>query len=204
MAATYASQLISIINSTAPNSRVRLAMIMGSGLESSWSPATGDSGSSFGPFQIHLPAHPGVSAAEAKDAAFAVKYMLPSYEAGVAKVPESLWQSDSKNAAALAAFYAERPANMYPQSRIDSTWTKMQSSAYGTGDVGSVPPPLGGTSVNGSSPDGTQNLVPGIPSPGEIGTTIKNVTITTAFALGGIGLVALGAYRAVTPVMRRG
>lgn len=195
---SYATQLIGLINSIAPNSRVRLAMIMGSGLESTWSPATGDQGTSFGPFQIHLPAHPGVSAAEAKDPAFAVRYMLGAYTTGVAKVPESLWQSDPKNAAALAAFYAERPKNMYAQSRIDSVWGKMQSSNYGSGDVGSVPPALGGSSPNGSGPQGL------IPIPGVSGAVdqVKNLVITSVFALGGIALVALGMYRSVAPAMR--
>src|SRR6266567_3344693 len=51
-----------------PNQNTRIAMILGALLEGGslngpW--AVGDNGTSFGPWQIHLPAHPGVSAAQA-------------------------------------------------------------------------------------------------------------------------------------------
>ncbi len=111
------------INRQAGDDRVRLAMLLGSWLESSWSnTAVGDNGTSFGPFQIHLPAHPGVTRAQAQDPASAVRYMLQSYQGGVSKVPAALWQSDPKRAASLAAFYAERPAHMYDSGRVDLGW----------------------------------------------------------------------------------
>jgi len=203
VAVDYAGTLVGIINSTAPDSHTRLAMIMGSGLESSWSPATGDHGTSFGPFQIHLPAHPGVSASEAKDPTFAVRYMLPSYEAGVAKVADSLWQSDPKSAAALAAFYAERPANMYAARRVASVWSRMQSNQYGTGVPTAGSANAGGTDPTPTDPTGTDTSgFLGLPSASDIGDKVYAVTITAVFVLGGVGLVGLGAYRAVQPVVR--
>lgn len=204
--AGYASTLIGIINSTAPDSHVRLAMIMGSGLESTWSPATGDHGTSFGPFQIHLPAHPGVSANEAKDPTFAVRYMLPSYEAGAAKVSNALWQSDPKSAAALAAFYAERPAQMYASTRVASVWAKMQANSYGSGvptagsaNAGGTDPGTDPTGGTGTGTDTSGFL--GIPSASDIGDKVYAITMTAVFVLGGVGLVGLGLYRAVQPVM---
>lgn len=197
---TYAQTLVGFINQLASSPRVRLAMIMGAGLESSWSPATGDSGSSFGPFQIHLPAHPGVSASQANDPLFAVRYMLPAYMAGVRRVPEAMWESDPKHAAALAAFYAERPKNMYADSRIESVWSRMQSNNYGSADLPpGTPSDTGSPSTPGA---GTGSGAPvdgflGLPSAGDIAEKSGQIVLVAVFTMAGLGLVVLGVYRTV-------
>lgn len=126
---------VDAINRQASNGRVRLAMLMGGMLESGLNPlAVGDNGKSHGIFQIFLTAHPDVTAAQARDPEFAVRFMLPAYTAGVSKVDTALWNSNPKQAAALAAFYAERPKVMYPQTRIDNAWPTVQS-LFGGGDL---------------------------------------------------------------------
>lgn len=178
-------------------------MIMGSGLESTWSPATSQPPEkSYGPFQINLHSHPGVTESQAKDPIFAVRFMLPSYASAVAKVSDQLWQSDPKNAAALAAFYAERPAKMYAQSRVDNVWADMQANNYGTGqaDSGSANPGTGTTGTGTAG--GVQSI--GIPGAGAIGDKVREVTLTAVFVLGGVAVVGLGLYRSVAPVVKRG
>ena len=111
------------------NAGIRTAMIMGAILEGGLNPpyGVGDGGTSFGPFQIHLPAHPGVTRAEAENTAFAVKYMLPAYSATTLGGALGL----AKMGAASAAFRAERPKNMYPSSRVDAAWNLMHGAASG-------------------------------------------------------------------------
>lgn len=114
------------------DAHVRAAMLMGAMLESGMNVnAVGDNGKSFGPFQIYTVAHPNVSPSQAKDPGWAVAFMLPAYEAGVKKVTPSLWQADPAKAAATAAYYAERPKNMYPDSRIRSSWSTVQGALNG-------------------------------------------------------------------------
>lgn len=130
--------VVDAINRVSSNARVRLAMLMGAYLESGWNPnAVGDSGNSHGPFQIHLPAHPGVTAAQAKDPNFAAQYMLKAYEAGVNRVDPAMWNSNPAIAAATAAFYAERPKVMYPGDRITKAWPTV-NSAWSGGDTSGV------------------------------------------------------------------
>lgn len=151
------NSVVNAIQAHGGSTRVILAMLMGSWLESGWrASAVGDNGSSYGPFQIHLPAHPGVSAAEAQDPVFAVKYMLKSYQAGVNRVDPAEWNANPAMAAAKAAYYAERPAQMYPTSRINTAWPEVQKAA-------------GGSAVGG----GTDSIVnAGLPSPAEMFDTI--------------------------------
>lgn len=131
--------VIDAINSVASNARVRLAMLMGTKLESGWNAgAVGDNGNSVGAFQINLPAHPNVSAASAKDPAFAARFMLSAYEAGVNRVDPALWNSDPALAAATAAFYAEHPKTMYATNNIRSSWNDVNTAwSTGTGAIGS-------------------------------------------------------------------
>lgn len=154
--------VVDAINSIATNARVRLAMLMGARLESGWNPgASGDGGTSFGAYQIHLPAHPGVTEAQAKDPAFATRYMLKAYEAGVNRVDPALWNSNPAVAAATAAFYAERPKVMYPTDRINAAWTPV-NGAWSGGSGGT-----GGTGV-----DSLTGKTGGIPSLGDMWDTI--------------------------------
>jgi hypothetical protein len=140
--------VVNAILAATSNTQVQAAMLMGSKLESGWSAtAVGDQGTSFGPFQIHLPAHPGVSSAEAENPSWAVNYMLPAYEDGVSKVPASMWSSNPAEAAATAAYYAERPAKMY--AGYEALWSQVQT-ALGGGNVSS-----GGNTSNASGTGGT-------------------------------------------------
>jgi len=134
------------------DAHVRAAMLMGAMLESGMTTtAVGDNGKSFGPYQIYTVAHPNVSPSQAKDPGWATAFMLPAYQAGVNKVTPSLWTSDPAKAAATAAYFAERPKNMYPDSRIRSAWPTVQGAlngqvigpTTGTGGVVSVSDPLG-------------------------------------------------------------
>jgi hypothetical protein len=126
------NSVIEAIKNGTSDPHVRAAMMMGAGLESSWNTdAVGDNGKSFGPFQIYTVAHPGVTRAQASDPVWAVKYMLPSYQAGVNKVTPSLWQSNPSLAAATAAFYAERPKVMYKSSAITAKWPTVAAALAG-------------------------------------------------------------------------
>lgn len=125
---------------------VRAAMAMGAMLESgARTDAVGDNGKSFGPYQIYLVAHPNVSSSQAKDPGWATAFMLPAYKAGVSKVTPSLWSADPAKAAATAAYYAERPKNMYPDSRIRSSWPTVQGVLNGQ----SIGPVTGGGAPGG-------------------------------------------------------
>lgn len=51
--------------------------------ESNWvATSTGDNGTSFGMVQIHLPAHPDVTLAEADDPYFAINFMAHAWQNG--------------------------------------------------------------------------------------------------------------------------
>lgn len=138
--------VVDAISQIASDTRVKLAMLMGAYLESGWNAAAvGDNGHSHGPFQIYLVAHPNVTAAQAHDPMFAARYMLTAYQNGVGRVDPALWNSNPKQAAALAAFYAERPKVMYPQARIDAAWSPVQNAMSGAvvnGPVDSLTNPL--------------------------------------------------------------
>ena len=128
------------------NQRLALAMETGAGLEGGLGPsfAVGDSGTSFGPFQIHLPAHPGVSAAQASDPYFAANYMKGAYEAAVNAIPDSLWTSNPERAAEQAAYMAERPAQDYYVARgsgaVDAAYGQAVSALGGGGGGGGFSP----------------------------------------------------------------
>jgi hypothetical protein len=139
-------------------------MLMGSSLESNWNAgAVGDNGHSFGPFQIYLVAHPNVTAAQAADPTWAAKFMLPAYQAGVAKVQPGLWSSDPALAAAQAAFNAEHPAKMY--SGYEQKWSQVQAALNGADISG----PVTGAATTGgggggllSDPFGINSAVTGV------------------------------------------
>lgn len=192
--------VVDAINAEVTNGRVRLAMLIGAHLESGWNThATGDNGQSHGAFQIYFAAHPGITVAQAEDPVWATRYMLGSYTAGVARVPERMWSTDPKNAAALAAFYAERPRVMYPQRRIDNAWDDVQR--IGTGSIpgaGAGAPtastaPATGTATGTATGGGAEFA---LPNPlGGLSKDITSLVLRGLFALGGIGLVVLGVWR---------
>ena len=208
MAATTATErtgtgnvVVDAINRDVSDSRVRLAMLVGTHLESGWNTkAVGDQGRSFGPYQIFFVAHPGISVAQAEDPDWSTRFMLGSYQAGVQRVPESLWERDPKNAAALAAFYAERPSVMYPQGRIDAAWAAVQSIGTGTlpsGTTGAGGPPAATTDpAGGGSGSQVEGFNPVGWLVGSIAKDIGPLVMTALFVLTGLGLAAAGAWRA--------
>lgn len=124
--------VVDAILSTTSDAHIRAAMLMGAQLESGMNAgAVGDNGKSFGPFQIYTVAHPNVSPAQAANPGWAAAFMLPAYTSGVSRVAPALWQSNPAQAAAQAAFNAERPKNMYPSSRISAAWPVVQSAMNG-------------------------------------------------------------------------
>lgn len=141
---TAPDDLVDQILTQAPDAQTAQAMLLGSSFEAGWGPSfsVGDQGTSFGPYQIHLPAHPGVTPSEAEDPAWATQYMLPAYEAGVASVPQQLWSADPELAAEEAAVAAERPAvsyvNNYGQESLDSHWAQVQGAIANPRSVGAT------------------------------------------------------------------
>lgn len=127
-----ANAVVDAIFGATKDARVRMAMVMGGMLESGLrTDRVGDSGHSFGPFQIYLVAHPNVTAAQAKDPVWASKFMLPAYMNGVSKVPDALWQANPAKAAATAAYYAEHPKVMYGDKAISAGWPTVQAALAG-------------------------------------------------------------------------
>jgi len=184
------------IRRQASDPRVELAMKLGAMLEGGrWQAPwpVGDSGTSFGPFQIHLPAHPGVTRAEAEDPAFAVRYMLPEYQAAVKQITDESWARDPKNAAALAAFKAERPEVMYPQARIDAAYRRAVGLAGDLVDRAAA--------AAGGVTDALGSALGAIVAPLTEGA--RRVAITGAFVTLGLVLVGMGAWQAVGPRVKK-
>lgn len=134
------------INQASTDPHVRLSMELGALLEGGnltgpWN--VGDSGTSFGPFQIHLPAHPGVTAMQANDPRFSANFMVSAYQAAASQIPASLWQSDPELAAEQTAFHAERPSVDYFTSHGSSSVHTAYKSA------------LAAEGISGGSPGGT-------------------------------------------------
>jgi hypothetical protein len=120
----------------APNWRVADAMGLGALMEGGtlgWGPfASGDSGQSHGPFQIYQVAHHDITVAESENPDYAVRYMLKSYEAAAAKVPESLWRSNPELASEKTAYLAERPLKDYYQTEdVHAKWAGLQGKIPG-------------------------------------------------------------------------
>jgi len=114
------------------DNRIAASMLLGSKLEGGWTSPypVGDSGTSFGPYQMHqggLLTSLGLTPAQAENAATATKAMLPSYTAAANKIPQSLWNSNPEQAAEQAAVIAESPATDYytsqGTSKVDAAWT---------------------------------------------------------------------------------
>lgn len=153
-----ADSVVQAILDATRDPHVRESMLLGSRLESSWNPgAVGDNGTSFGPFQIHLPAHPGVTAEQAQNPAWATRYMLSAYQRGAAAQPESLWQSNPERAAEQAAVAAEAPAESYYSGRgaetVHAAWRATVGALGGHAPADGTPPGGGG----GGAPGTAQN-----------------------------------------------
>lgn len=158
------SAVSAAVSSLTGDSRVATAMLLGALLEGGsldgpWPP--GDQGTSFGPWQIHLPAHPGVTQADAENPLTAALFMLPSYTQAVQRIPDANWQSDPMGSAAEAVYLAERPAAMYPPARVAAAWAALKGG--GSLPVGGGGAP-GGTGV---VPAGYQFSPLDAPQPGD-------------------------------------
>lgn len=132
---TATPPLVQAVLQAEQDMRVQLAMIFGAqeegGLYGPWGttpsgPAVGDYGHSYGPYQINLPYHPGVTPEQAANPTFAVGYMRRAYEKAVASIPDSLWRTNPELATEEAAVAAERPAQPY----IDSHGQAQVDQAY--------------------------------------------------------------------------
>lgn len=150
-----ANSVIDAILAATQDSHVRQAMALGADLESSLNPGdVGDQGTSFGPFQIHLPAHPGVTKEQAEDPTFATKFMLPAYTTA-AQAQGNLWNSNPELAAERTAFAAERPKVDYIQSdgqkTVDQKWRDSQV-LLGLGDMNQTANAAGQAVMDTSNP----------------------------------------------------
>ncbi|HUC37036.1 MAG TPA: hypothetical protein VMR97_07930 [Acidimicrobiales bacterium] len=222
-AATAPTDLTSaILAASGGDARVALAMLVGSNLEASYSSgAAGDNGTSFGPFQIHLPAHPGVSQGQAEDVGFAVSYMAPSYAAAVAQVPASLWTSNPEQAAEQAAVLAERPATSYfasqGQQAVDTAYSSaVQSLTAATGGTTDATltgwlktfAGFGATGILGNPVTGATPAARAIGTVASVLSASLSVNdlikalLYVVFTLGGVALVVLGLARIFPGVSR--
>jgi hypothetical protein len=122
----------------------------------------GDGGQSAGPFQINSPGNGGVDLAKAETIPYAVAFMAPRYIAAVNQVPADLWNTNAKQAAAQAAYIAERPAAMYSPARVNDAWTALHG---GNGSAG-INQPI--------APDPHAGPTPGQPlTPAQIGDIVN-------------------------------
>lgn len=199
-----ATALEQAIDTSTTDWRMRLALRIGALLEGGslggpWS--SGDNGVSHGPYQINSTVH-AVSKAQANDPVYAVNYMRASYQAGVNRVTQErpgLWQSDPAQAAALAAYYAERPAAMYPAARVAAAFNAVKSWFTGSPQTGEsdggeivpvvlgIPNPLDGI---GDLFDGLGTLLNALRQPD---TWIRVIAV-----LAGAVLLVAGAFLAVS------
>lgn len=209
-----ANEVYDAIQRATTDPRVQLSMLLGSALEGGWGPryGVGDSGMSFGPYQIHLPAHPGVSAAQALDPVWATNYMLPRYQAAVAQVPNSLWQSNPEAAAEQAAYLAERPKQIYHLARGQQTVDRAYRAATAV-LTGKTPNLLdlvksgagkaagaAGRVVGGAAEAAAEPVVQAVEAARR---DVGKFVTTAGFVLVGLALVVLGAYRMAQPQIRR-
>jgi hypothetical protein len=205
-----ANAVVDAINAAVSDERTRLAMLMGSYLESGWNASSvGDNGTSFGPFQMHIGGaltSSGLSPEQAKNPELATRAMLGEYQGAVNKVSDSLWNSNPRQAAALAAYYAERPAQMYPSARINEAWRAMTSGGGGgiIGTAKGIAGNIGGL-FTGSTEGKIGAAIGGAAqSTGEkvVGAIWNTVGAKVLFVGLGLGLVGLGAYQTFKPQLR--
>jgi hypothetical protein len=193
------------IDSSTANPRLRLALRLGALLEGGsfagpWS--VGDNGTSYGPYQIHLPVHPDITAQQAADPLHAVLYMLPEYEAALLRVPESAWQADPSIAAAQVVYYAERPFAMYPAARIRAAWAQLTGTAPASDPATGAPGPAPSGSVSGGAVPASGNpllLIPALVS----GLRDNHIAVRAVLVIGGAILLTAGVIVMIhQPVMR--
>lgn len=170
------------------------ALLEGGSLSGPWAP--GDQGTSFGPYQIHLPAHPDMTQAGAEDPATAVLYMLPAYEAARRQVGDITAAADPALAAAQLVYLAERPAQMYPTSRIRAAWAQLADGGGAPAPGGTAPPMPGGT-VPGLTPVGLPNPLDAL-APLWAALTDRGTQVRIVLVLVGLALAVGGAVLALS------
>jgi hypothetical protein len=141
--------LEAIINKLVQDERTRMAMKAAAAMESGWQPGKGwaqknPNAPAYGPFQIYLPAHRGVTPEQANDPEFAVRYMLPTFQEAVRRVPDAMWQQNPVMAAVTAAYYAEKPERFYtPQQQQSAASALGQPLGQAGGASPLFPDPFG-------------------------------------------------------------
>jgi len=206
------------------DARTRLAMLLGSHLEGGWGPtfSAGDGGTSFGPFQMHeggalgnLPGTLDQKIAAAQDPTTAVAAMLPDYQGAVGQVPDVLWSANPEAAAEQAAFLAERPAQIYHVARgqqtVDDAYNASVGVLGGNPPVGSAGQGQVDTSTSNSLVQGAAGAVNGAgnvakavaKSVTQPWTWVRPIVVEGVLLLGGVALLAAGAWRAAAPARRR-
>jgi cell wall-associated NlpC family hydrolase len=92
--------------------------------------AVGDQGQSYGFYQIYQPAHGrNITPEQSRDPRQATRYRLAEFRQAKDRVTRErpgLWESDPMSAAALTAFYAQRPAQMYGAANVQNAWQTVQ------------------------------------------------------------------------------
>ena len=193
--------LESAIDSATADPHLRVALRLGALLEGGsfvgpWAP--GDAGTSFGPYQIHLPAHPDMDRARAEDPAQAVLYMLPEYQAALMRVPADAWSQDPATAAAQVVFYAERPAAMYPASRIRQAWATLTGAAPSPDPADGAPGTAPSGAVSGGAvpaSGGAWDWLTALPA----AWGAHAIGARAAFVAVGLALMLAGVFIAIRP-----
>lgn len=208
--------VLQAVNNATRDVRVRAAMLLGALLESGTLGAgpfgVGDSGTSYGPFQMHVGGaltSSGLTPRQAEDPELAVLAMKPIYEAAVNQVPGSLWRSDPSAAAALAVWKAERPkgypygspAGSYGQAKINASWAQVQKVLKG--GVAAEISSAASTAKDAAGAAATAVTEPVVQAVEAARKDVGKFVTTAGFVAVGLGLVTLGAWRMFQPTIRR-
>jgi hypothetical protein len=180
---------------------MKLGVLMETGSFEGGGSAVGDNGQSFGWYQIHQPAHGrNITPQQSQDPDAATRYMLSSYKAGVDRVTRenaSLWETDPYQAARLAAFYAERPAEMYPDdryARARATLQQRQAAPRSTGGTWDHVVPGGqGRVESGGTHGGSPAVDIFAPAGTPIYAPVDGVSSPGTYSLGGNATTIRGA-----------
>jgi hypothetical protein len=187
-----------------PSPGLRTALLVGAFLEGGLHPpyGVGDGGTSFGPWQMHiggaLDSIPGTLAqkrAAAENPFVAVKYMGPRY-----RLAGGEQSGGTASGAALVAFRAERPANMYPSSRVQAAWAAIHGAASsGTGAPDVTAPIRGAVDAATGTAHAVGTLVDDVQIAGKyLGNPVTWIRVGE-FALGAI-LIVVGVSIMARPI----
>jgi len=160
--------IVAAVKSVTSNKNVQIAMLMGSALESSQR-LNAEGGGGYGPWQIQLSAHPGITQAQAENAMTAARLMAggaitEGYIQATAQ-QGSLWQTNPMLAAVTAAYDAERPAAPYTQTQTANVAPAYNLALSEVGDPtgGAAPGPISSMPSFGRSVGGGGGIVLNMP-----------------------------------------